>query len=182
MIVAYYNHIDKWSVNRYNELHRKGGIMNLQTLLDNKHITKYHLSKISGVPKTTVIDIFSGKSDIGHCSAKTIQQLAKALDCPMECIMELETPASKKSKYDSDTGLPIDKEYLECNLPGYLQKSIDKIKSAWNKVDNGKDYLHLDCDFCELQSDINTAEIGRAISSEQAWYLREKYLRIDREN
>lgn len=155
--------------------------MNLQTLLDNKHITKYHLSKISGVPKTTVIDIFSGKSDIGHCSAKTIQQLAKALDCPMECIMELETPASKKSKYDSDTGLPIDKEYLECNLPGYLQKTIDKMKSAWNKVDNGEDYLHLDCDFCELQSDINTAEVGRAISSEQAWYLREKYLRINQE-
>ena len=101
--------------------------MNLQTLLDNKHITKYHLSKISGVPKTTVIDIFSGKSDISHCSAKTIQQLAKALDCPMECIMDLETPASKKSKYDIDTGLPIDKEYLECNLPGYLQKSIEKM-------------------------------------------------------
>jgi len=156
--------------------------MNLQTLLDNKHITKYHLSKISGIPKTTVIDIFSGKSDIGHCSAKTIQQLAKALDCPMECIMELDTPASKKSKYDIETGLPVDKEYLECDLPGYLQKSIEKMESAWNRVDNGEYYLHLDCDFCELQSNINIAEVGSAISSAQAWYLREKYLRIDREN
>lgn len=154
--------------------------MNLQTLLDNRHITKYHLSKISGVPKTTVIDIFSGKSDIGQCSAKTIQQLAKALDCPMEYIMEMELPTAKKSKYDIDTGLPKDKEYLECDLPKYLQESIGKMKAAWNKVDNDEDYLHLDCDFCELQSDINTAEVGSAISSEQAWYLREKYLRIER--
>ena len=30
--------------------------MYLQTMLDQKNITKYHLSKISGVPKTTVID------------------------------------------------------------------------------------------------------------------------------
>ena len=154
--------------------------MDLQTLLDNKHITKYHLSKISGVPKTTVIDICSVKSAIGHCSAKTIQQLAKALDCPMECIMELELPTAKKSKYDIDTGLPVDKEYLEYNLPKYLQTSTKKMKAAWNKVDNGEDYLHLDCDFCELQSDINTAEVGSAISCEQAWYLREKYLRMER--
>lgn len=34
--------------------------MNLQTYLNLKNITKYHLSKISGVPKTTVIDICSG--------------------------------------------------------------------------------------------------------------------------
>ena len=154
--------------------------MNLQTLLDNRHITKYHLSKISGVPKTTVIDIFSGKSDIGQCSAKTIQQLAKALDCPMEYIMELESQSADKTKYDIDTGLPVDKEYLECDLPKYLQESLKKMKAAWNKVDNGEDYLHLDCDFCELQSDINTAEVGCVISSEQAWYLREKYLRLDR--
>jgi len=154
--------------------------MNFQTLLENKHITKYHLSKISGVPKTTVIDICSGKSTLVHCSAKTIQQLAKALDCTMEYIMGLELPSANKSKYDIDTGLPEDKEYLECNLPKYLQASTKKMKAAWNKVDNGEDYLHLDCDFCELQSDINTAEVGRAISCEQAWYLRQKYLRMER--
>jgi plasmid maintenance system antidote protein VapI len=156
--------------------------MNLQDLLENKHITKYQLSKISGVPMATVMDIYSGKSDIGHCSAKTIQQLAKALDCTVEYIMELETPASMNSKYDIETGLPVDKEYLECDLPEFLQKSIEKMNVAWSKVDNGEYYLHLDCDFCELQSNINIAEVGSAISSAQAWYLREKYLRIEREN
>ena len=35
--------------------------MNLQNYLDSRKMTKYNLSKISGVPKTTVIDICSGK-------------------------------------------------------------------------------------------------------------------------
>ena len=38
--------------------------MNLQTLLDQRNMTKYRLSQISGVPKTTVIDICSGKSEL----------------------------------------------------------------------------------------------------------------------
>lgn len=63
--------------------------MDLQTLLNQKQITKCHLSKISGVPKTTIMDICAGRSKIERCSAKTIQQLAKALDCTMEDIMEL---------------------------------------------------------------------------------------------
>lgn len=34
--------------------------MNLQTMLQEKGMTMYHLSKASGVPKTTVLDICSG--------------------------------------------------------------------------------------------------------------------------
>ena len=51
---------------------------------------------------------------------------------------------------------------------------------AWRKVDSGEKYLRWDCDFCNLQSDINSAEVNQMISTEQAWYLREKYLRIER--
>lgn len=64
--------------------------MTLQELLDKKNITRYHLSKISGIPKTTIVDICSGKSSIEKCSAKTIQLIAIALNCSMEEIMELE--------------------------------------------------------------------------------------------
>ena len=46
--------------------------MDLQTLLNQKQITKCHLSKISGVPKTTIMDICAGRSKIERCSAKTI--------------------------------------------------------------------------------------------------------------
>lgn len=150
--------------------------MYLQTMLDQKNITKYHLSKISGVPKTTVIDICSGKSSLDRCSAKTVYQIAQALGCTMEELMLLDTPTD----FNTKTGLPVDKSYLECGLPAYLQESINKMKEAWHLIDSGAEYLRWDCDYCELQSDINTAEMGGIINSDQAWYIRETYLRMER--
>ena len=82
--------------------------------------------------------------------------------------------------YDRDTGLPDEDEYLECGLPVFLQESIAAMQSAWDKLDRGEEYLLWDCDFCNLQTDINNAEVNQLISPEQAWYLREKYLRIER--
>ena len=142
--------------------------MGLQTLLDRKNISKYALSKKSGVPKTTIMDICAGRSEIERCSARTVQLLAKALDCSMEEIMELSEP------YDSQTGLPKDQSYLECGLPSFLTESIDAMKSAWRKLDRGEKYLRWDCDYCNLQTDINNVEVNQMISPDQAWYLREK--------
>lgn len=82
--------------------------------------------------------------------------------------------------YDMNDGLPIDKSYLECGLPKYLQESLDKMIQTWKIIDSGKKYLRFDVDYCTLQSNINTAEMSSLISSEQAWYLRETYLRIER--
>lgn len=175
--------IDNRSVYRYNIITYKVAHVNddsqvsemtFQELLDQKHITKYYLSKISGVPKTTITDICTGKSEIERCSAKTVYQLSLALNCTMEDIMLLAT------KYDSKTGLPKDKSYLECGLPQFLQTSIEEMKNAWEKLDSGEKYLHWDGDYCNLQSDINIAEVNQIISEEQAWYLREKYLRMER--
>lgn len=75
----------------------------------------------------------------------------------------------------------MDKTYLECGLPEFLQESIQAMVEAWRKLDSGENYLRWDCDYCNLQSDINSAEVNLVISSEQAWYLREKYLRMRRE-
>ncbi len=167
------------TIGRYTDIIKAnniGGIeMDLQTLLDKRQITKYRLAKVSGVPKTTIIDICAGRSEIGRCSAKTVQQLAKALNCTMEDIMELSSP------YDSNTGFPKDRSYLERGLPAYLAESIEAMKKAWRKLDNGESYLRWDCDYCNLQTDINNAEVTQAIDSEQAWYLRKKYLRMERE-
>lgn len=82
--------------------------------------------------------------------------------------------------YDVNDGLPIDKSYLECGLPEFLRESIDKMVKTWEIIDGGKRTLRFDEDYCTLQSNINVAEVGGAISSEQAWYLRETYLRIER--
>lgn len=64
--------------------------MDLKELLYDKGITMYQLSKISGIPKTTVLDICSGKSKIESCNAGTVQRLAKALNCSMEEVMEFD--------------------------------------------------------------------------------------------
>ena len=150
--------------------------MTLQALLDSKNITKYHLSKVSGVPKTTIIDICSGKSSIEKCSAKTVWQIAKALQCSMEDIMMLDSQDS----YDNESGLPSDKTYLECGLPSYLQKSLDDMIKSWEIIDNGGSDNFWDLYWCELNASINSAEVDQEISVEQAWYLREKYLRMKR--
>ena len=150
--------------------------MTLELLLNQKNMTKYQLSKISGVPKTTIMDICSGKSSIEKCSAKTIQLISIALGCTMEDIMRLEKPA----KYDETTNLPENKTFLECGLPAYLQISLDNMKKSWAVEDSGKQDLHWDLYWGELNADINSAEIDQIISTEQAWYLREKYLRIER--
>lgn len=93
---------------------------------------------------------------------------------------KIETNKIHDEEYDPETGLPIDKGYLECGLPTCLQDSINRMVKAWRKVENGEDYHYLDADFCELQSEINIAEVSDQINSEQAWYLREKYLRIEK--
>lgn len=155
--------------------------MSLQEYLDSQNITKYHLSQISGIPKTTVIDICSGKSSLQNCSARTVQQLAKALNCSMEYIMSLDsTNMDHNNDYDNETGLPQSKEYLEHGLPPYLQSSLKNMITSWKIIDSGKKDYHWDIHWSELNADINFAETEQEISSEQAWYLREKYLRIKR--
>lgn len=82
--------------------------------------------------------------------------------------------------YDDDNGLPKDKDYLECGLPDFLVDSVAAMKTAWEKIDRDEEYLRWDCDYCNLQTDINIAEVNGIISTEHAWHLREKYLRIER--
>ena len=57
-------------------------------LINEKNITKYRLSKESGVPQATINDICSGKADIEKCAAGTLYRLAKVLDVSVEDILE----------------------------------------------------------------------------------------------
>jgi len=61
--------------------------MHINELLKQKNMTKYRLSKASGVPQTTIIDICSGKTKIEKCSADTIYRLAKVLGVSMESLI-----------------------------------------------------------------------------------------------
>lgn len=72
--------------------------------------------------------------------------------------------------------------YLDCGLPEWLQESINRMKAYWDEYDRtGEKPIRWDLYYCELQSDINVAEVEQIISTKQAWYLRENYLRIERE-
>jgi len=59
----------------------------LNELLEQKNMTKYKLSKISGVPFTTISEITTGKSKIKNCTGDTLYRLAKALDMTMESLL-----------------------------------------------------------------------------------------------
>ena len=63
------------------------------------------------------------------------------------------------------------KEYYEINLPGYLQHDLDAMKEGkWP----------YDCLWGELYGSINCASIDGDITEDHAWYLREKYLDMER--
>lgn len=61
--------------------------MNLQELLDTRNISRYRLSKLSGVPNSTIKDICSGKSSLENCTAKTVYNIAVALGYTVEFLL-----------------------------------------------------------------------------------------------
>jgi len=82
--------------------------MTIMELLKEKELSRYGLSKTSGVPWATLADICSGKTSLNRCSAETLSKLSKSLDLSIEEILELEPNYSKVEK----TGKPVDKTYL----------------------------------------------------------------------
>ena len=56
--------------------------------LYRQNMTKYRLSKESGVPQATINDICSGKAELEKCSAGTLYRLAKVLGLTVENILE----------------------------------------------------------------------------------------------
>jgi len=61
--------------------------MTVQEIVDEKRISVYRLSKMSGIPYATLNDIVSGKAQLEKCSAETIYKLSHALDVPMEKLL-----------------------------------------------------------------------------------------------
>lgn len=132
--------------------------MTITELLDQKEFTIYKLSKVSGISKTTLFDIFSGKSNILDCRLRVILKLSKALGVSINELVSLE-PVLYNPSYEE-------------NLPEFLLEDIKFIKNKKNK--NNPLY---DCYLDETNSSINVCEIENLISKEQAIYLRNKYLR-----
>ena len=140
-------------------------------------MTERQLAEISGVSEATIDAICSGKRPIGSCKAKTVLLLSEALGLPMELLM-----TDDGVKYRPDSDFPDDPSYLKNGFPDYLQFCIELMKKSWDTKDSGKPNFHWDLDWCQLNSEINMAELGGVISNEQADYLRKVYLRINEED
>lgn len=133
--------------------------MTIHDMLKEKSITKYSLSKKSGIDWETLSDICSGKIPIATCSVDILQKLALAVGISMDDILLLED------------GKPEDSSYLEMNLSLHLSKSIEEyMLGKKNQVS------YLDCLWGELYGSINADFWSGVISQEQAEYLRRKYL------
>lgn len=93
--------------------------MFLNDLLKARNITKYRLSKASGVPQTTITDICSGKAHIEKCSADTLYKIAKALDVSMESLIAEEIEAN----YFQPKRIPF--ENFKSNVCHYVKDKGD---------------------------------------------------------
>ena len=62
--------------------------MIINEIMQAKGMTRYRLSKSSGVPYTTVNDICAGKAQLEKCSAETIYRIAKTLEVSMKSLLE----------------------------------------------------------------------------------------------
>lgn len=122
-------------------------------------MSRYSLSKKSGIPWETLSDLCPGRTSPADCSAQTIQKLSGALDITIGEILSLAEEPSE------------DRSYLEKNLSPHLQKAIDDYSQGEkNQVS------FMDCLWGELYGSINADLWAGIISEEQARYLRAKYL------
>lgn len=126
--------------------------MTFLDLLAYKKMTVSSLSVKSGIPRSTLADIASGKSDILECSGKILLAISKCLNMTIEELLALE------------------REEAKTLLPGFLLDSIVQYRKAIRK-----DSTMLDCYSDQLNSSINVAEVENLISKEQANRLRKRY-------
>ena len=63
--------------------------LTIQQVLREKGLSRYQLSKRSGVPWATLADICSGKTSLTRCTAGTLSKLSATLDIPMEQLLTM---------------------------------------------------------------------------------------------
>lgn len=68
--------------------------------LARNNMTKYRLSKESGVPQATINDICSGKANLEKCAAGTLYKIAKILGITVEDILESAAKEEYRSSFE----------------------------------------------------------------------------------
>lgn len=143
--------------------------MTIQQLLRDMNISRYRLSKISGIPWSTLADIYSGKTRLDRCSVGTLSKLAKALGLSIEELLKLEPETLQE--IGTVSGNINKRTYLEAGLPESVKKAIEQYLQG-----EKEQVLYLDCLWGELYGAINSNLWAGLITEGQADYLRVKYL------
>ena len=129
--------------------------MRFEDILQERGISRYYLSKTSGVPWATLANIYSGKTRLERCNASTLLKLSKALNISIEELLEVDNSPSPKAV----DGKPARKNYLESGLPASIQKAID------DYIQGEKDRVpYLDCLSDELYGAVNSNLWGGRIN------------------
>ena len=113
--------------------------MDFNKLLEEKKISKYKLSKESGVPYTTVCDICTGKSVLLKCSAETVVRIAHVLGMKAEDLLgDISYPQKKKTpKADASKKTKDSSKSVKSKKPSGKNKKSDagKEKNAPSNKD-----------------------------------------------
>lgn len=71
--------------------------MFIDNLLREAKMSRYKLSKESGVAQATISDICSGKASMDKCSAGTLYKIAKVLNVTVDSLLEAEEQSATKN-------------------------------------------------------------------------------------
>ena len=67
--------------------------MTICDMINHAGISFEELCKTTGIPASTLSDILSGKAELTHCQARTIQKLSHGIGLSMDELMELDSLA-----------------------------------------------------------------------------------------
>lgn len=111
--------------------------MPLTQLLKERNMSCYKLSKMSGVPQSTLSDICTNKTKLEKCSSETVYRISYALNVPMESLVKL---AIKKTESDERPTFELFRSHICHKIKDLgetqfliLVLSEDKIRDYYNK-------------------------------------------------
>ena len=125
-------------------------------LLNDKRMSVYQCSKISGIPYTTLLEVVNGKTDINKCSAETVYRLAKALNIDMESLLQRNDIDEFETFKSNIKHLLKEKGDFLFLIETYLN---DDIRKYWNNYQKAKAlYLLSTVDYLSRINNLPIAE------------------------
>lgn len=125
----------------------------LKELMDKQNVSKYKLSKDTGIPYSTVCDILSGKTLIENATSNTLFRLAKYFNLSMESLYLSSSTEQFLSVYNKGRNVYID--YLDNHLMYCGPKNLVAFKRI-NKIAGNT--ICVECYFMSEDSTIYSEE------------------------